>query len=87
MHCVRCYDVHDLKHFCPRCLAYLRRQRDIENGLVLGARDPFLWSIVILGACEFCRRYPCQCRCNICGKLHEYCRCSASAILAYYGEK
>jgi len=38
-----------------------------------------------LGACDLCRQTPCVCLCNICGRKHEACRCSAQAILEYYG--
>jgi len=85
MHCIMCYEKHERGPFCPYCLAFLKRQRDIELGKRDGKLCVPLWPATIVGKCDFCRRQPCECRCNICGKLRKDCTCRASAILAYYG--
>lgn len=71
--------------FCTDCLGLLAFQRAIENGRFAGKKIEHLRPVVKRGVCGFCRHEPCACRCVICGNRHADCRCSAQAILEYYG--
>lgn len=86
MPCVFCGRViHYRGAFCDRCLCNLVRLRESEFENRDSPAPRSLQPELKLGTCNLCRQESCTCLCNICGLKHAECRCTAQAILEYYG--